>query len=324
MSAVASRRWRPGARGPTPILFLCGSAFVTFTVAVPGFASVDNVSGILISAVPLLLLATGQTFVLVSGGIDLSAPSLVGLASVAGGLVMSGDTGLLSDHAAAPLWGFIAMVATGALAGLLSGVCIGALRMPAFMVTLTVGMFAGGLGVLLVRLAANTETLFNLPRGFVSVGGTPVIAGTLAWMCAVAGHGLLATTTYGRMLQAVGYNSRAARVSGVPVARVTATAYVISGTLAAVAAVLMTGSLETASPTHGRTLLLDVIGATVIGGNSLSGGRGNVWGTALGVLFLAAIGNALTLLNLSDFVITMIKGVLILVAAVLDRFTSSR
>ena len=120
------------------------------------------------------------------------------------------------------------------------------------------------------------------------------------------------------MLRAVGYNPLAARVSGVPVARVTVIAYVFSGISAALAAVLLTGSLETASPSHGRQLLLDVIGATVIGGTSLAGGRGSVWGTAVGVLFLAVLGNGLTLLNLSDFVITIVKGLLILVAAIAD------
>ena len=159
------------------------------------------------------------------------------------------------------------------------------------MVTLTVGMFTGGLAVLLVRLAANTETMFNLPRAFVGIGGTPIVAGLVACGFVLAAQGLLERTRYGRMLRAAGYNPRAATVSGVPIATVTAGAYVTSGLFAAVAGLLLTGSLETASPTHGRTLLLDVVGATVIGGTSLSGGRGQVWGTVLGVLFLATLGN---------------------------------
>ena len=216
------------------------------------------------------------------------------------------------------LAGMVVMLATGGLAGLLNGTCVGALRMPAFMVTLTSGMFAGGLAVLLVRVAADTETMFNLPPAFVAVGATPLIAGLVACGGMLGAQGLLAGTSYGRMLQAVGYNPRTARVSGVPVARVTAAAYVISGVFAALAAVLLTGSLETASPTHGRQLLLDVIGAAVIGGTSLSGGRGQVGGTAVGVLFLAVLGNGLTLLNLSDFAITIVKGLLILVAAIVD------
>lgn len=231
---------------------------------------------------------------------------------------MSADVGLLAGHVLAPQAGIVMMLATGAIAGLVNGTCVGGLRMPAFMVTLTSGMFAGGLAVLLVRVAADTETMFGLPPTFVAVGATPLVAGLVACGSMVAAEGLLVRTSYGRMLQAVGYNPRTARVSGVPVARVTAAAYVISGVFAALAAVLLTGSLETASPTHGQQLLLDVIGATVIGGTSLSGGRGHVRGTAVGVLFLAVLGNGLTLLNLSDFVITIVKGLLILVAAIVD------
>jgi ribose transport system permease protein len=321
MRSIAIGGW-PVALMRTPILFLACVAFVLFTVTIPGFASVTNVGGILLAALPLLLLGTGQTFVLVSGGIDLSAPSVVGLASVAGGLIMSADAGLLAARPTATVWGLAAMIATGALVGLVNGICAGALRMPPFMVTLTVGMFAGGLAILLVRLAANTETMFGLPGSFVLIGGTPVVAGLFAFGSALGAHGALEHTRFGAMLRATGYNSRAARMSGVPLAYVTAVAYTVSGMFSALAAVLLTGSLETAAPTHGRTLLLDVIGATVIGGTSLSGGRGHVWGTALGVLFLATIGNALTLLNVSDFLITILKGLLILIAAIWDRATA--
>jgi ribose/xylose/arabinose/galactoside ABC-type transport system permease subunit len=319
MRAAAWQLRSAAAVSRMPVLILCACAVIAFSAAIPGFASSANLAGIMISSLPLLLLATGQTFVLVSGGIDLSTTAIVGLVSVAGGLVMSGDAGLAGGHAAAPVAGLFVMIGTGALAGLVNGACVGVLRMPAFMVTLTLGMFAGGLAVLLVRLAANTETMFNLPRGFVNIGGTPLAAAIVACGAAVFAQGLLGSTRYGRMLQAVGYSPRAARASGVPVARVTAGAYVTGGIFAALAAILLTGSLETASPTLGRPLLLDVIGATVIGGTSLSGGRGHVWGTALGVVFLALLVNALTLLNLSDFVITIVKGLVILMAAIMDR-----
>jgi ribose/xylose/arabinose/galactoside ABC-type transport system permease subunit len=301
---------------------LCVLTFVGFALAIPGFGTAANLAGILLASLPVLVLASGQTFVLVSGGIDLSAPSVVGLASIMGGIAMSADAPSVAG--VAPWSGPFLMVATGLLAGLLNGVSIGGLRMPAFMVTLAVGMFAGGLAVLLVRLAVNTETMFNLPRAFVAAGGTPVIAGLLAGGSVLAAHALLEGTIYGRMLRAVGYNPRAAAVSGVPVARVIAGAYMISGALAALAAILLTGSLETASPLHGRTLLLDVIGAAVIGGTSLSGGRGHIWGAALGVLFLGMLSNALTLLNVSDFVVTIVKGLLILVAAIVDHSTRLR
>jgi ribose/xylose/arabinose/galactoside ABC-type transport system permease subunit len=122
----------------------------------------------------------------------------------------------------------------------------------------------------------------------------------------------------GRWLYAVGYNPRTSLISGVPVGRVTAGAYVLSGLFAATASILLTARLETGSPNHGKALLLDVIGAAVIGGTSLFGGKGKVPWTVFGVLFLALLGNGLNLLNLSDFLITIIKGTVILIAALLD------
>lgn len=302
----------------TTILLLDVLIFAAFAAALPDFATPRNLLAVLAASLPLLLLASGQTFVLTGAGIDLSATATVGLASVAGGLLMSADGGWLGGHPLASAAGVAAMLAVGAAVGLANGLPIARLGMPAFMVTLTVGMFVSGLAVWLPRIVADTETLFALPGSFTALGGITTLAGAIAITCAAGAHGLLAGTAYGRRLQATGCNPRAALVSGVPVVRIVAASYVISGVLAAVAAILMTGSLETASPTHGRTLLLDVIGATVIGGTSLSGGRGDVAGTALGVLFLALLGNGLTLLNMSDFAITIVKGLVILAAALLD------
>ena len=318
------RTWlRHRRAGPALGAALCAMSFVGLAVLVPGFATASNLLAILIAALPLLLLASGQAFVLVSGGIDLSATALVGLASVAGGLVMSLDSAWFVATAPTAA-GLVSMLAAGTLAGLVNGACVGGLGMPAFMVTLTVGMFAGGLGVLLARVGADTETVYNLPPAFLTIGGTPVTACLLAGACALAAQATLASTRFGRMLRAVGYSARAARVSGVRVPLVTAAAYVLSGASAALAAVLLTGSLETASPAHGRTLLLDVVGATVIGGVSLSGGRGHVWGAALGVAFLSVISNVLTLLNVSDFAVTIVKGLLIVAAAIADRAARAR
>ena len=188
------------------------------------------------------------------------------------------------------------------------------------MVTLTMAMFAGGLSVWLAQTMARTDTLYNLPDGFLAIGRHGWIDLPIALVAALVAHALLARTLVGRWLHAVGHNIRTAHVSGVPTARVIVLAYAVSGLCAAFAALLLTARLETASPAHGRQLLLDVIGAAVIGGTSLSGGVGSVKGTAWGVLFLAVLGNGLTLLNLSDFFITIVKGLVILSAALLDRW----
>ena len=129
---------------------------------------------------------------------------------------------------------------------------------------------------------------------------------------------MLARSLFGRWLHAVGYNARAAFVSGVPVDRVITGAYVVSGVLAAAASVLYTARLETASPVLGQRMLLDVLGATVIGGTSLFGGKGKVVWTLFGALFLTLLDNGLNLIGLSHFSIMMVKGAVIVLAALLD------
>ncbi len=300
------------------VLFLCLVVFAAFAPFTPGFVSSGNLANILIACLPLLLLATGQTVVLITGGIDLSVTATIGLSSVVGALVMGGDEGWLRGSPAAMPVAIVAMLATGALVGLFDGACIAWLRMPACMVTLTSMMFFNGLAIWLAKQVVNAESIYHLPPAFLALGTHAWLAALLAVVATLFAHLLLARTLLGRWLHAVGHNPRTSLISGVPVASVTVSAYVLSGVFAALASILLTARLETGSPNHGKALLLDVIGAAVIGGTSLFGGKGKVLWTVYGVLFLALLGNGLNLLNLSDFMITIIKGSVILVAALLD------
>jgi ribose transport system permease protein len=186
--------------------------------------------------------------------------------------------------------------------------------MPPFIVTLTTMMFFSGLAIWLTK----SKTVYNLPAAFNQLGGKLWLAALITVLTAGAVHLLLSRSLFGRWLYAVGHSPRAALVSGVPVASVTAGAYVVSGLLAALAAVLYTGQSETGSPVLGQRMLLDVIGAAVIGGTSLFGGKGKVHWTLFGVLLMKLIDNTLNLLNLSLFAITMAKGAVILLAAIAD------
>ncbi len=300
------------------VLFLCLIAFAAFAPFTPGFVSTGNFENLLTACLPLLVLATGQTMVLITGGIDLSVTAIIGLSSVVGALVMGGEQGWLGGSPMAMPVAVAGMLATGALVGLFNGACIAWLRMPAFMVTLTTTMFFSGLAVWLAKKVVNAESIYHLPPAFLALGAQAWMALALAVFATFVAHVLLARTLLGRWLYAVGHNPRASLISGVPVAGVTVGAYVLSGIFAAMAAILLTARLETGSPNHGKALLLDVIGAAVIGGTSLFGGKGKVLWTVYGVLFLSLISNGLNLLNLSDFLITIIKGVVILVAALLD------
>jgi ribose/xylose/arabinose/galactoside ABC-type transport system permease subunit len=296
------------------VLVLCAVYFAAMAPFAPGFASPPNVANILSAMLPLLVVATGQTLVLIAAGIDLSVTSIIAMASVTGAMLMTGDGGPLAGSALAAPAGVLAMLGVGAAIGALNGAVITTFRMPPFIVTLTTMMFFSGAAIWLT----GSESLYNLPQGFVVLGRHVWVAAAIAGLVTIAAHLTTTRTLYGRRLYAVGHNPRAAFISGVPVDRVTVLTYLANGVCAAVAAVLITGRLETGSPVHWRNNLLDVIGATVIGGTSLYGGRGKVVWTVFGVLFLTLIDNSLNLLSLSYFTIMMVKGGIILLAAVLD------
>jgi ribose/xylose/arabinose/galactoside ABC-type transport system permease subunit len=296
------------------VLVLCAVYFAAMAPLAPGFATPPNVANILSAMLPLLVVATGQTLVLIAAGIDLSVTSIIAMASVTGAMLITGDGGPLAGTALAAPAGVLAMLGVGAAIGALNGAVITIFRMPPFIVTLTTMMFFSGAAIWLT----GSESLYNLPPGFVMLGRHVWMAAAIAGLVTIAAHLATTRTLYGRRLYAVGHNPRAALISGIPVDRVTVLTYVASGVSAAVAAVLITGRLETGSPVHWRNNLLDVIGATVIGGTSLYGGRGKVVWTVFGVLFLTLIDNSLNLLSLSYFTIMMVKGVIILLAAVLD------
>jgi ribose/xylose/arabinose/galactoside ABC-type transport system permease subunit len=293
---------------------LCLVYFAALAPFAEGFASAGNFSNILLTLLPLFLLALGQTVVLITAGIDLSVTATVALTSVIGGMVMSGDNGWLANSPVAGPAGIAAMIATGALVGLLNGWAVALLRMPPFIVTLTTMMFVGGFAVWLTR----SENLGSLPSRFTALGNELWLSLPLSLLAALFAHLMLSRSLPGRWLYAVGQNARAARVSGVPVAATICGAYVVSGVCAALASVLLTGQAQTGSPVLGRNLLLDVIGAAVIGGTSLFGGKGKVLWTLFGVLLLKLIDNSLNLLNLSDWDIRIIKGGVILFAALMD------
>jgi ribose/xylose/arabinose/galactoside ABC-type transport system permease subunit len=282
---------------------------------VPGFLSAPNLGNVVSNVLPLLAVSLGQTLVLVTGGIDLSVTAVVALASVAGAKIMTESGGVAPGSAAL---GIAAMLAVGIGVGLVNGVAVARLRMPPFLATLAVMTFASGFAIWWTR----SQGISGLPASFRGLGGT-VFGGVPASLLVVAplaigAHVALSRTVFGRWLYAVGGNARAARVSGVPVERVLVLAYAACGLCAAVAAVLYSARLETGSPVLGQRIFLDVIGGAVIGGTSLFGGRGTVRGTAFGVLFITLVDNSLNLMGLSSFTILMVKGGVILAAAVLD------
>jgi ribose/xylose/arabinose/galactoside ABC-type transport system permease subunit len=302
------------------VFYLTILYFIALAPFTPGLASADNAANIFSNLLPLLVVALGQTVVLITGGIDLSVTSTIALSSVLGAMVMSGDQGWLGGSRWVTPAGVVAMLLVGAGVGLLNGAAITLFRMPAFIVTLTTMMFTSGLAIWLTE----SKTIYNLPASFNAIGkGSFFVvpyALVVTALLALALHVMLSRSLLGRWLYAIGHNARAAEVSGVPVGRTTRLAYVISGLCAAAASILYTGRIETGSPVLGQRILLDVIGAAVIGGTSLFGGRGKVAWTVCGVLFITLIDNSLNMMGLSYFFIMMVKGGVILLAALLDAW----
>ncbi len=319
------------------VLYLSVLYFVVLSFFLPYIASPGNLANISSDMWPLLALVLGQMFVLILGGIDLSQTSIMALTSVIGamlittrldpalfeksplwGIFLSASGSPVGGTAAAVPLGILAMLAVGSLVGLLNGWAVAKFRMPAFMVTLVSMMFFSGLAIYLTK----SENIMYLPESYKVVGagwvGPVPYSFFIVLGLAVASHVVLKHSVLGRWFFAVGKSIRTSVVSGVPTDRVIIIGYVLSGFCAAVASVLYTARLACGRPTLGRNLLLDVIGAAVIGGISLFGGKGKVLWALFGVLFFVLLSNSLNMLAVPFYVEPVIKGAVILLAALLD------
>lgn len=304
------------------VLYLTVIYFAAIVPFIPQIASLESLGNILNDMLPLLVVAIGQTFVLIVAGIDLSVTAVIAMASVAGASVMSGDGGYLAGSPLAVPAALIVMVGVGAAIGAINGFCITRFAMPPFIVTLTMMMFFSGAAIWFTTFHTTTSSIANLPPAFVVIGQGDIagIPNSL-WVALAVGlfsHVLLSRTVLGQQLYAIGLSPRTASVSGVPVRRCILLAFVISGICASLSSMLYTGRLETGTPILGQNMLLDIIGAVVIGGTSLFGGKGKIVWTVFGVLFLVVIDTSLKMMGLSLFFVFAIKGAVILLAAVID------
>jgi len=299
------------------LVLLCVVGFIT---AGDRFASGANLLTILRLAAVIGVVSIGMTFVITGGGIDLSVGAMVALASV-------WATTLATQQLAADFH-WIMMVSTallvGAACGLVNGLLIAYGRVVPFIATLA--MLAGARG--LAEIIANRRTQIVTVDPFVDFfGGTFLGIPVLVWMfvlVAAAGWVLLNRTTFGRRTFAVGGNVEAARLAGIKVQRHTVALYVLAGLCCGIAAVMLMARTTTGSSTHGMNYELDAIAAVVIGGTLLSGGRGTIGGTVLGVLIFTTLSNVFTLNNLSISAQSVAKGVIIVIAVLLQQRFANR
>jgi ribose transport system permease protein len=299
------------------LVVLCVVGVVT---AGDRFASTDNVLTILRLAAVIGVVSIGMTFVITGGGIDLSVGALVALSSV--WATTTGTQGMADDV------GWIAMVISavlvGTAAGVINGVLIAYGRIVPFIATLAMLASARGLA----ELISDRKNQIIRNQGFTDFFGAeplgiPVIVIIFA-LVAVAGWFLLNRTTFGRRTFAVGGNPEAARLAGIKVQRHTVYLYALLGMTCGIAAVMLMSRTTIGSSTHGQLYELDAIAAVVIGGTLLSGGRGTVVGTLFGVLIFTTLTNVFTLNNLSTSAQAVAKGVIIVIAVLLQQRIANR
>lgn len=276
------------------------------------FARPANLINILKQASINGILAAGMMYVIISGGIDLSVGSIVALSGViAASFAHPGEYPLIVP--------FVLAVAAGALVGLLNGIGVAFGNIPPFIVTLGTMTIVRGVAL----IAANGQPVFNVTKEFEKIAGgfvfgiVPNLVVYFVVITLVLAF-ILTRTIFGRRVYAIGGNETAARVSGINVEGIKVAVYTLCGFLAGIAGILLASRIISGNPTSGQAYELDAIAAVIIGGVSMSGGAGKWYGTVIGALLIAVISNGLDILNVSSHFQLIIKGLIIIVAVLID------
>lgn len=279
----------------------------------PSFLTATNIFNVLRQVSISALIAFGMTFVILTGGIDLSVGSTLALTgAISAGLLASG-----MDPFLAMLIGLL----LGAVLGAVNGVIIAKGKVAPFIATLATMTIYRGLTLVYTDgkpvSGLGDSVLFQMfGKGYFLGIPVPVITMLIAFLVL---YFILRKTTFGRRVYAIGGNEEASRLSGINVDRITIAVYSLTGMLAALSALILTSRLNSAQPTAGQSYELDAIAAVVLGGTSLTGGRGWIFGTLVGALIIGVLNNGLNLIGVSSFFQQVVKGVVILIAVLIDR-----
>jgi ribose transport system permease protein len=291
----------------------------------PNFLKADNLLNITNQIAVIAIVAVGMTMVIIAGGIDLSVGSLIALSAVLSTLMIRECAGGLQASAMGMTLACLGAVVVCGGAGALSGTMVTVFKLPPFIVTLAMMLVASGGAYLLTH----GQSVYQVPDSFVWLGrgadlfGIPNAVVFMALLYAAA-HVLMSQMALGRYVYAVGGNIEAARLSGVRVSRVLLFTYTVSGLLAGVGGVIMASQLKSGAPSYGTMYELYVIAAVVVGGASLSGGSGRMFGTLVGAFTIAVIQNGMNLTNVESYTQKVVLGLVILGAVLLDNLRTRR
>lgn len=304
----------PGSKGGkewmsalVPLLF-----FVVFlSIASPQFLTASNISNILRQVAVYAVMAVGMTFVIITGGIDLSQGSLLPIVCIAVSLVLKNGEGNM-------ILAILAGIMAGAVCGFINGAMIACINIPPFIMTLGMMNTLRG-AALLITDAASVETKYE-PFRFIGTGtflGLPVPVYVFVAVT-IIGHVILSRTAMGRYIYAIGSNKEAARLSGVNTKWTTIFVYMVSGICVAIGSILYIARLGAAQPIAGQSYEMESVAATIIGGTSIMGGEGGVIGSILGAIVMSVIKNGMVLLGVSTYWQQIVLGIIIVIAVVMD------
>ena len=283
------------------LAILCFSIFIV----VPSFGKVTNIINILRQGALLNILAIGMTIVILTGGIDLSNGSVLALSSCVSAIAMKSGTPIMVS--------IIISIAIGMGCGIANGMMVAHIRIPPFIATFAMMYFARGLAYVVLQ----GKIMYGFERSFRFIGagdivGVPIpviISAILLLIFQI----ILSQTSFGVNIYAIGSNKESSRLLGINVKKVTVMAYLLSGILSALAGIIYTARLDTAEPVVGASFPLDTIGAVIIGGTSILGGEGNLFGSVIGVFILTIIINGMNMIGISSLWQEFIVGGVILV-----------
>lgn len=288
---------------------------IFFSIASPNFMQWSNIIGILLSTAVIGILALGATFVIITGGIDLSVGTVMTLSAVMTGIiVVTADLPIIL--------GVLGGIATGAFCGMLCGVAITKLQIPPFIATLAMMMIAKGLALVFSGAApiyfTDQPTFAKIAMGNMIPGVTIPNAVIIFFILGIVAAVILSKTILGRVNFAIGSNEEATKLSGINVDRWKIAIYSLAGAFTGIAGVLMASRLNSAQPALGQGYELEAIAAVVIGGTSLSGGKGTIVGTIIGALIMSVLTNGLRVLSIPQEWQTVVVGIVIIVAVFMD------
>ncbi|MER2107651.1 MAG: ribose ABC transporter permease [Solibacillus sp.] len=274
------------------------------------FFTVNNIMNVLRQVSIIAIVSSGMTLVILIAGIDLSVGAVLALAGAA-------LAGVLTAGISLPIAIVVALL-VGLVVGSINGLLVSKFALPSFIVTLATMTIARGLTLVYTKgYPLTVENSFLQTLGNGKVLGIPIPV-YIMFIIYIFMHWLLKYTTFGRYIYAVGGNEETAKLSGINVKFIKVAVFAIAGFLASLAAIIYTSRLMSAQPTAGQGIELDAIAAVIIGGTSLAGGKGLILGTLIGALIMGVLDNILNLMNVSPFYQSIAKGIVILIAILLD------